>query len=40
MMQSDPIDLLSWLLNALGRKLQRHGKTMVQDAFQGSSSMF
>ena len=33
--QSDPFELVSWLLNTLDRKLQRHGKSIVADTFQG-----
>lgn len=32
--QSDPIQLMSWLLNALDLKLKRHGHTVISDTFK------
>ncbi|EGD72995.1 U4/U6.U5 tri-snRNP-associated protein 2 [Salpingoeca rosetta] len=33
--QSDPIRLLSWLLNTLDAKLSKHGHTVISDTFKG-----
>ncbi|EDQ92814.1 uncharacterized protein MONBRDRAFT_13756 [Monosiga brevicollis MX1] len=33
--QADPVDLLSWLLNTLQRKLSKRGSNIVADTFQG-----